>query len=116
MQTVLCDFPNTYNKFKIDEYLNSISNKINLKDIAGIIIEPVLSEGGDLHASNKFFRELRNICAKFNTTFIVDEVQTGMGATGKLWSHEHWELDTPPDIVTFAKKAQISGFFANEKY
>ena len=37
--------------------------------------------------------------------FIVDEIQTGMG-TGKIWAHEHWNLDTPPDIVVFSKKMQ----------
>lgn len=42
---------------------------------------------------------------------IVDEVQTGVGATGKFWAHEHWDLETPPDMVTFSKKAQAAGFF-----
>ena len=37
-----------------------------------------------------------------------------MGATGKFWAHEHWNLDNPPDIVPFAKKAQISGFLLKE--
>jgi 4-aminobutyrate aminotransferase/(S)-3-amino-2-methylpropionate transaminase len=41
----------------------------------------------------------------------VDEVQTGIGATGKFWAHEHWNLETPPDIVTFSKKAQAAGFY-----
>jgi 4-aminobutyrate aminotransferase/(S)-3-amino-2-methylpropionate transaminase len=41
----------------------------------------------------------------------VDEVQTGVGATGKFWAHEHWNLDSPPDMVTFSKKAQSGGFF-----
>ena len=43
--------------------------------------------------------------------FIVDEVQTGLGATGKLWAHEHFDLPNPPDIMTFAKKMQIGGYF-----
>ena len=46
---------------------------------------------------------------------IVDEVQTGIGATGKYWAHEHWNLDTPPDIVSFAKKAVVCGFYLNKK-
>jgi 4-aminobutyrate aminotransferase-like enzyme len=37
--------------------------------------------------------------------------KTGFGATGKFWAHEHWELATPPDIVTFSKKAQSAGFY-----
>lgn len=44
--------------------------------------------------------------------FIVDEVQTGGGVTGKMWAHEHWDLELAPDIVTFAKKTQIAGYFS----
>lgn len=43
--------------------------------------------------------------------FIVDEVQTGIGATGHMWAHEAWELDDPPDMVSFSKKAQIGGYY-----
>jgi 4-aminobutyrate aminotransferase/(S)-3-amino-2-methylpropionate transaminase len=42
---------------------------------------------------------------------IVDEVQTGVGATGKFWAHEHWNLQDPPDMVTFSKKAQAAGYY-----
>ena len=45
---------------------------------------------------------------------IVDEVQTGIRATGKNWAHEYWELSSPPDIVTFAKKAMVSGFYLSK--
>ncbi len=43
--------------------------------------------------------------------FIVDEVQTGVGATGKFWAHEHWNLPSPPDMVSFSKKAQTAGYY-----
>ena len=42
---------------------------------------------------------------------IVDEVQTGVGATGRFWAHEHWDLPQPPDMVTFSKKAQTAGYY-----
>ena len=46
---------------------------------------------------------------------LIDEVQTGLGATGKQWAHEHFNLPTPPDVITFAKKMQIGGYyFADE--
>ena len=48
---------------------------------------------------------------KLQVYFICDEVQTGGGVSGKWWAHEHWNLDTPPDIVTFAKKMNAAGFF-----
>jgi 4-aminobutyrate aminotransferase / (S)-3-amino-2-methylpropionate transaminase len=79
--------------------------------VAAVVIEPIQSEGGDNHASAGFFRELRNITKRHDVLFIVDEVQTGVGATGKFWAHEHWDLTDPPDMVTFSKKAQTAGYY-----
>lgn len=78
---------------------------------AAVVVEPVQSEGGDNHASPSFFRGLRDLTKKHNVLFIVDEVQTGVGATGKFWAHEHWNLSSPPDMVTFSKKAQTAGYY-----
>jgi 4-aminobutyrate aminotransferase/(S)-3-amino-2-methylpropionate transaminase len=79
--------------------------------VAAVVIEPVQSEGGDNHASPTFFQGLRALTKKLNVLMIVDEVQTGVGATGKFWAHEHWNLNTPPDMVTFSKKAQTAGYY-----
>ncbi|KAK8041916.1 4-aminobutyrate aminotransferase [Apiospora rasikravindrae] len=76
-----------------------------------VIVEPIQSEGGDNHASPAFFRKLREVTAKHNVLLIVDEVQTGVGATGKFWAHDHWDLPSPPDMVTFSKKAQTAGYY-----
>lgn len=83
------------------------------RPVAAVIIEPVLSEGGDKHASPAYFRSLRRIAKKHGAYFIVDEVQTGVGATGKFWAHEHWGLEAgeEPDFVTFSKKMQASGVY-----
>ena len=82
--------------------------------IAAVVVEPVQSEGGDNHASPTFFNGLREITRRHNVMLIVDEVQTGVGATGKFWAHDHWNMADPPDMVTFSKKAQTAGFyFAN---
>jgi len=84
--------------------------------IAAVVVEPIQSEGGDNHASPAFFQGLRDITKKYNVLLIVDEVQTGVGATGKFWAHEHWNLTSPPDMVTFSKKAQTAGYyFGNPK-
>lgn len=48
--------------------------------------------------------------------FLVDEVQTGGGCTGKFWAHEHWGLDDPADVVTFSKKMMTGGFFHKEEF
>lgn len=79
--------------------------------VAAVMVEPIQSEGGDNHASPAFFQGLRDITKRTNVLFIVDEVQTGVGATGKFWAHDHWNLSTPPDMVTFSKKAQTAGYY-----
>lgn len=86
---------------KVKETIKEWKNKA---PVAGIIIEPIASEGGDQHASASFFRQLRQLTKRLGVYMIVDEVQTGLGATGTLWAHEKWNLDTPPDAVTFSKK------------
>jgi len=83
------------------------------KPIAAMIVEPIQSEGGENHASPNYFQNIRRIAKENEITFIVDEVQTGVGVTGKFWAHEHWNLRDPPDVVTFAKKMQACGFFHN---
>lgn len=82
--------------------------------IAGLLIEPIQSEGGDNHASNKFFQGLRDITLKHGALLIIDEVQTGVGATGKFWAHEHFNITPSPDIVTFSKKFQSAGYYFHD--
>lgn len=93
----------------LEEFENTL--KTWSAPIAAIIVEPIQAEGGDNHASPEFFRSLREITQRHGVLMIVDEVQTGVGATGKFWAHEHWNLPTPPDMVTFSKKAQTAGYY-----
>ncbi|KAL1843673.1 hypothetical protein VTJ49DRAFT_373 [Mycothermus thermophilus] len=79
--------------------------------VCAVVVEPVQSEGGDNHASPAFFRGLRELTKQRGVLLIVDEVQTGVGATGRFWAHEHWDLPSPPDMVTFSKKAQAAGYY-----
>jgi L-lysine 6-transaminase len=82
----------------------------NPNDIAGIIIEPIQAEGGDNHFRKEFFHELRRICNDNEMMFILDEVQTGIGLTGKMWAYQHF--DFKPDIIAFGKKTQVCGIMA----
>ena len=84
--------------------------------IAGLIVEPIQGEGGDRHASAGFFRALRALLTQYEAAFIVDEVQTGLGATGTFWAHDQWHLDTPPDIVTWSKKFQLGGLHLRSEF
>jgi len=83
---------------------------------AGVLVEPMQAEGGDNHATAHFFRGLREITKDVGAAFIVDEVQTGGGPTGQWWMHESWDLPSPPDMVTFAKKFLVGGFYYSEDF
>ena len=87
----------------------------NLDDIAALIIEPIQGEGGDNHFREEFFRELRTICDENEIMLIYDEVQTGVGITGKMWAHQHYGEDCRPDIISFGKKTQICGIFVSNR-
>ena len=87
----------------------------NPDDIAALIIEPIQGEGGDNHFREEFFRALRTICDENEILFIYDEVQTGIGLTGKMWAHQHYSEDCRPDIISFGKKTQICGIFVSDR-
>ncbi|XP_034840235.1 4-aminobutyrate aminotransferase, mitochondrial isoform X1 [Maniola hyperantus] len=79
--------------------------------VAGVVVEPIQSEGGDHEASPEFFQKLQKLCQNSGAALIVDEVQTGGGPTGRMWCHEHFDLRAPPDLVTFSKKMLTGGFY-----
>ncbi len=70
-------------------------------DIAAVVMEPVQGEAGAIVPPDDFWPRLRQICDEYEVLLIADEVQTGMGRTGKLWGVEHWNV--APDIITSAK-------------
>jgi L-lysine 6-transaminase len=84
----------------------------NPDDIAAIIIEPIQAEGGDHHFSIDFFRALRQLADENEAMLIFDEVQTGIGLTGKMWAHQHF---VQPDIISFGKKTQVCGILAGKR-
>ena len=102
-----------YNKKVEQEALDDVERQLTTHHLppCAVIVEPIQSEGGDHHASPAFFRGLRELTKKHDVLLIVDEVQTGVGSTGKFWAHEHWDLPSPPDMVTFSKKAQTAGYY-----
>jgi len=70
-------------------------------DIAAVVMEPIQGEAGAIVPPDDFWPRLRQICDEYEVLLIADEVQTGIGRTGKLWGVEHW--DVVPDIMTSAK-------------
>lgn len=87
----------------------------NKDDICAIIIEPVQSEGGDNHVRQEFLEQLRDLADENECMLIYDEVQTGVGLTGKFWCHQHFGEKARPDILAFGKKMQICGILAGPK-
>lgn len=77
--------------------------------VAGMMVEPIQAEGGDYHGSKEFFQGLDKISKKHGISFMIDEVQTGGGSTGKMWCHEYFDIE--PDIMTFSKKMISGGIY-----
>ena len=82
-------------------------------DIAGLIIEPIQGEGGDNHFRKEFFQAIRKICDSSDILLIMDEIQTGIGLTGKFWAYEHFGIQ--PDIICFGKKLQVCGILVSTR-
>src|SRR3990167_6879408 len=104
------------------ETLESLNKmfKLNLppESVGAMLIEPVLGEGGYIPAPINFLKELRTICDKHHIFFICDEVQSGIGRTGKWFAVEHYGI--VPDAITIAKGIAnglpLGGFAANKKH
>jgi len=76
------------------------------KDVAAFIVEPIQGKGVNL-PSDDYLPEAARLCAKYGTLFVADEIQTGIGRTGKFWAVEHWGVE--PDMICMAKA--LSGGF-----
>ena len=85
----------------------------NRDDLAALIIEPIQAEGGDNHFRPEFLAALRQICDENEMLLIFDEVQTGIGLTGKMWGFQNFGV--VPDLFSFGKKMQVCGFASNDR-
>ncbi len=107
----LSQFPSVYRDFRGDEeravavafrHLRDLFHStISPDEVAAIVIEPVLGEGGYVPAPPSFLQILRRVCDRHNILLVADEAQAGYGRTGKMWSFEHAGI--VPDIVCIAK-------------
>jgi 4-aminobutyrate aminotransferase len=92
------DYGETVVRYIEEEILGHI---LPPEEVAGILLEPIQGEGGYIIPPPGFFPALRKLCDKYGILLIDDEVQSGMGRTGKWWAIEHFNVE--PDIVTTAK-------------
>lgn len=88
--------------------LNKIEERLKSGLVAAVILEPIQGEGGDNHYRTEFMKELRLLTLMYGTVLIIDEVQTGVGLTGKMWGYKHYDI--VPDMICFGKKTQVCGF------
>ncbi len=95
----------------IDQICNALEKYPD--DIAALIIEPLQAEGGDNHFRPQFLRQLRALADARDFLLIFDEVQTGMGRSGRMWAWQHF--DVAPDIFSFCKMAQVGGVLSTAR-
>lgn len=98
-------------KMALDQINKALADNPN--EIACIIIETIQAEGGDNFFRNEFHKALRKVCDDNQILYILDEVQTGMGLTGKMWAYQNYDII--PDIIAFGKKTQVCGILANKE-
>jgi 4-aminobutyrate aminotransferase/(S)-3-amino-2-methylpropionate transaminase len=85
----------------LEQTVDMIDSQLGFENVACVVIEPVQGEGGFVVAPDNYLGELRAVCSERGILFIDDEVQSGMGRTGKLFAIEHYGV--VPDLVTTAK-------------
>lgn len=109
------EYPMDESSVKMKEELSLMQVKSAMQStiVAAIIIEPIQGEGGDNHFRKEYFQQLREYADKGDCLLILDEVQTGMGLTGKTWCYEHFGI--VPDLIAFGKKTQVCGCAATER-
>jgi len=92
----------SYGDVVIDYLENEIFRTVlSPQDVAGIMLEPIQGEGGYIIPAPNFIPRLREICDRYGIMLIADEIQSGIGRTGKWWAVEHEDVE--PDIICFAK-------------
>jgi acetylornithine/succinyldiaminopimelate/putrescine aminotransferase len=86
--------------------LDALHKQLRRKDVAAVVLEPIQGKGVNL-APDDYWPAVEELCRKYKTLLVVDEIQTGFGRTGRFFCHEHWGIQ--PDIITVSKA--LSGGF-----
>ena len=90
-----------YLSYMVEGLNHAMTAQIDPSAIAAFVIEPVQGEGGFIPVSGRFYRRIRELCDEYGIVLVADEIQCGMGRTGKLFASEHYGVE--PDLVTVAK-------------
>jgi 4-aminobutyrate aminotransferase/(S)-3-amino-2-methylpropionate transaminase len=93
--------PSEYGEYCVQRIEDSLKSYLAPEEVAAIIFEPILGEGGFIIPPPEFVKGLRRICDTYDISLIADEIQCGMGRTGKMWAVENF--DVVPDILVASK-------------
>src|SRR6188472_3009715 len=98
-------YPHAYRGIDVESALKALRRafvtQVAAESVAAIVMEPVLGEGGFVVAPTEFVQGVRDICDEHGIVFVVDEVQTGFGRTGRMWGIQNQGVE--PDLMTVAK-------------
>jgi 4-aminobutyrate aminotransferase len=116
-----CEFNQTYPECDLAcvDFIESnlLAKSVDPEEVAAIFVEPIQGEGGYIVPPNGWLEKIRQLCDKYGILFVDDEVQSGIGRTGKMFAIEHWGVE--PDIVCSAKALAsgmpISAMIAKEE-
>jgi len=86
----------------------------DLTNIVAVIIEPIQCTNGDIYLDKNKLKIIFSLCRENDICFILDEIQTGFGTTGKMWYYQYMGFE--PDIMVFGKKTQVCGIVLSEQY
>ncbi len=94
------DYPDEFYTASVND-LEKLSSLLSQGDFAAIILEPSNNASGYPLTETSYFKEVRRLCDDYGTVLIIDEVVTGLGRTGKVWGHQHFDFQ--PDIIVTGK-------------
>jgi putrescine aminotransferase len=98
--------------------LNALEDCLKTRDVCAFFVEPIQGEGGIRFHPQGYLKAARELCTRYGTYLVCDEIQTGLGRTGKMWACEHDEV--VPDVIVFAKGfsggfVQLAGYICTDE-
>lgn len=98
--------------------LNALEDCLKTREVCAFFIEPIQGEGGIRFHPQGYLKAARELCTRYGTYLVCDEIQTGLGRTGKMWACQHEEV--VPDVIVFAKGfsggfVQLAGYLCTDE-
>ncbi|WP_129116495.1 aminotransferase class III-fold pyridoxal phosphate-dependent enzyme [Halegenticoccus tardaugens] len=98
---------------RLREKLHPKRGNVDPEDVSYLIVEPIQGEGGYRIPSDSFAAEIADVVEEYDITLVADEIQTGVGRTGKMWGSDHFPIE--PDVITAAKALRVGATISREE-